>query len=210
MTANATVGLCPLVLLTMTLLGQQWATAGEPASPPAQQASPPKEEAPRTHQLSTQVREAVSLSLPKFTPPKPEPPNLPEPPPDEDVLILPRIQVTPGKSPFDPFALLSHKTRSELARKQNPGLGLGSLFRLNEDLGVEILTQEREYAKRSTLKDEVDHLAKLDPAGLAEATKLLRSATVQPNRDWATSTGQSRNPNAVTIRPPPYPDKKPR
>ena len=48
-----------------------------------------------------------------------------------------------------------------------------------------------------------------DPnAGMAEEIRLIRDATAQPNRDWATSAGPNKNPNAVTIRPPPYPPKK--
>lgn len=208
MTATPSAGLRPLALLALTWLGQPEAAAGEIASPPAQQTSSPKVVTPPRHKLSAQVREAVMRSLPKYTPPKPEPPPVMTPTTDDGVLVLPDMQVKPNESPADSFAILSHKARAELARKHNPGLGLGPLSRLNEDLAVEILTEEREYAKRSTLKDEVDHLAKLDPAGFAEASKLIRDATALPNRDWATSVGQNRNPNALTIRPPPYPPKK--
>jgi len=208
MTPTPPAGLRPLALLALTWLGQPEATAADLASPPAQQAASPRKETTRPHMTSAKILEAVKQSLPKYTPPKPQPPPGMTPPIDDDVLVLPDMQVTPDKSPVDPFAALSHKDRAALARKQNPGLGLGPLSRLNEDLGVEILTEEREYAKRSTLKDEVDRLAKLDPAGSAEAIKLIRDATAQPNRDWATSAGPNRNPNAVTIRPPPYPPKK--
>ena len=208
MTATPPARLRPLALLALTWLGQPEAAAAELASPPAQQTSPPKEETSPPHKPSAKILDAVTRSLPKYTPPMPELPSFMALPTDDDVLVLPRLQVKPNESPVDPFGSLSHKTRAELARKYNPGLGLGPLSRLNQDLGVEILTEEREYAKRSTLKDEVDHLAKLDPAGFAEVTKLLRDATAQPNRDWATSAGQNRNPNAVTIRPPPYPPKE--
>ena len=201
MTATPPAGLRPLALLVLTWLGQPGAASEELAVPPPEQKSPPQK-------LSAQVLEAVTRSLPKYTSPKPEPPPGTTPTTDDDVLVLPRMKVKASESPLDPFGSLSHKSRAELARKQNPGLGLGPLSGLNKDLGVEIPTEEREYAKRCTLKDVVDHLAKLDPAGFAAANKLIRDATAQPNRDWATNVGQNRNPDALTIRPPPYPPKK--
>ena len=208
MTATPPAGLRPLALVVLAWLGQPGAAAGELAPPPAQQTSSSMEEMAPSHKLSAKVLETVTRSLPKYAPAPPKPPPVMRAPPDDDVLVLPDMRVTTAGPPKDPFSVLSHKGRAELARKQNPGLGLGPLSRLNEDVAVEVLTEERESAKRRTLKDEVEPLAKLDPAGFAEAIKLLRDATAQPNRDWATSVGSNRNPNAVTIRPRPYPDKK--
>lgn len=176
------------VLATVLPAATQSTPPAAPVNPPATLPSPPATDAatkPGTEapaKLSPQVAQMLSDQLPKFTPPAPP---KPEPAPNPDLLVLPKMTVTQKKRPRlgDQVMMTSPAFNDKLAKEMMSAFDRGFLNKydwLGPYSAAERAREEYDYQKKEELKADVFNLARVveqeDPA----KAKALRDAVSKP------------------------------
>lgn len=133
-----------------------WALAGEAG---AEETAESRAAASQSRSSAAERTAALLAKLPKFTPaPPPREPGAASP--DEDVLVLPKLTVRAKLNlPDSDYTMLNAKGRLELSLEKHPGLKIGDLLGLNDNLARTMQQDERLAAKKAELSARVETVA---------------------------------------------------
>ena len=168
-------------------------TEPPPAPAPAPATAPTRAPAPRPR-LSSEVKEAIAASLPKYSPLARNNTSVSIAAADstessDGVLHLPKMTVrTQRVVPLTGYDFLTPKGRLDLAKKTFPGIRVGNIFGMNDGIALAMLQEKVEAQKREDMSDLVKLTNALDSTAARDTTKELGKALARPNTDWAGSS----------------------